>query len=127
MALFKILSNMDDPTKSMPNSYHQGYCYFDVTTGKFWIDTSNAQAGRMAINANHADSATLSQAAVYATSATINGTTDSVSIQENYAHSLYYDSTENTIQLKNGLNGNLGSPITLGSSATIYHWSSTTT
>ena len=55
MALFKILSNMEDTSKQLPNSYHQGYCYFDVNTGKFWIDTTNDVSGRIAINANKAD------------------------------------------------------------------------
>ena len=58
---------MNDTTKNLPNSYHQGYCYFDVNTGKFWIDTTDTSAGRMAINAAHADSAdaaTLAAAAV---------------------------------------------------------------
>ena len=36
----------------MPNSYHQGYCYFDVKTGKFWIDTTDTAAGRLAINSS---------------------------------------------------------------------------
>ena len=62
MALFKIFSNMGDTSKSLPNTYNQGYCYFDVNTRKFWIDTApdNATAeekaaGRIAINAPYAD------------------------------------------------------------------------
>lgn len=50
---------MNDTSKQLPNTYHQGYCYFDVNTGKFWIDTTNASEGRMAINANHADNSDL--------------------------------------------------------------------
>lgn len=53
---------MDDTTKSLPSNYNQGYCYFDVNTKKFWIDTApdNAtaeqkQAGRVPINALRAD------------------------------------------------------------------------
>ena len=41
---------MTNSNKSIPDSYHQGYCYFDVTTGKFWIDTTNDASGRLAIN-----------------------------------------------------------------------------
>lgn len=47
---------MTDKSKNLPTTYHQGYCYFDVNTGKFWIDTTNTAAGRMAINAANADS-----------------------------------------------------------------------
>lgn len=36
----------------------QGYCYFDKTDGKFYVDTTNAAAGRMALNAYKADYAT---------------------------------------------------------------------
>lgn len=52
MALFKILSNMTDTSKNLPNEYHQGYCYFDVNTGRFWIDTTNDASGRMSLNGN---------------------------------------------------------------------------
>ena len=41
---------MDDATKMLPTSYHQGYCYFDINTGKFWIDTTDTADGRKAIN-----------------------------------------------------------------------------
>lgn len=44
---------MDDATKNLPNVYHQGYCYFDVNTGKFWIDTTDLEAGRKSINGTY--------------------------------------------------------------------------
>lgn len=53
MALFKILSNMTDTSRQLPNEYHQGYCYFDVTTGRFWIDTTDDASGRMSLNGNN--------------------------------------------------------------------------
>ena len=108
MALFKILSNMANNTppapfsdeglanvrtealKLLPSTYNQGYCYFDITTGKFWIDTAlntananNKLLGRIPINAYKADKsdiATASLGAVYATSATKDGRTDEIPI-----------------------------------------------
>lgn len=132
MALFKILSNMNDPTKSMPNSYHQGYCYFDVTTGKFWIDTSNTQAGRMAINANHADKsdeATIAYAAIYA----IDDTNELIDnnfpkIQDYYGHNLGINNN-NEIYLISGNGSNTQihdtNKIKLGTHITVYRWTST--
>jgi hypothetical protein len=38
---------MTNPSKSMPNEYHQGYCYFDKNTGRFWIDTTDTKEGRL--------------------------------------------------------------------------------
>lgn len=70
MALFKILSNMDDSSKSMPNTYNKGYCYFDVNTKKFWIDTTDAASGRVAINAPRADIAALATQIPFGTCAT---------------------------------------------------------
>ena len=51
---------MTDPSnnrKDLPAQYHQGYCYFDVRTGKFYIDISDvtAPSSRMALNAERAD------------------------------------------------------------------------
>ena len=44
---------MTNANQAMPNTYHQGYCYFDVTTGKFWIDTKdNDSTGRLAIHSS---------------------------------------------------------------------------
>ena len=43
MALFKILNNFSSG-RSIQNAsitHNAGYCYFDKTTGKFWVDTSN--------------------------------------------------------------------------------------
>lgn len=37
--------------KPLPTTYNQGYCYFDKTTGRFWIDTIDGDAnGRVQIN-----------------------------------------------------------------------------
>lgn len=46
---------MDDSSKSLPSNYVKGYCYFDVRDGKFWVDTSDAASGRLALNAVKAD------------------------------------------------------------------------
>lgn len=43
---------MTDKTKNLPETYHQGYCYFDVNTGRFWIDTTDDESGRMSLNGN---------------------------------------------------------------------------
>ena len=55
MALFKIFGNFASGNTTLPTTYTQGYCYFDKNTGKFWVDTTNAAAGRMALNAEKAD------------------------------------------------------------------------
>ena len=92
---------MNDRTKALPTSYHQGYCYFDVTTGKFWIDTSNAAAGRMAINAYKAD-------------VDNNGNVFS----STYANKLVSDSTNHTLTLQGYDSNDLSSgTVTLGALA----------
>ena len=48
MALFKILNNFTSgKSVSQLTSHTTGYCYFDKTTGKFWVDTSNDAAGML--------------------------------------------------------------------------------
>ncbi|MBR6253142.1 MAG: hypothetical protein IKR04_04840 [Clostridia bacterium] len=48
MALFKILNNFTSgKSVNQLASHTTGYCYFDKTTGKFWIDTSNDAAGML--------------------------------------------------------------------------------
>lgn len=50
MALFKILNNFTSGRSIDTVVNHTaGYCYFDKTTGKFWIDTSNNAAGMLQI------------------------------------------------------------------------------
>ena len=39
MALFKIFNNIDS-NNGLPDTYTKGYCYFDATTNKFYIDTA---------------------------------------------------------------------------------------
>ncbi len=51
MALFKIFGNFASGNTTLPTSATQGFCYFDKNTGKFYIDTTNAVSGRMALNA----------------------------------------------------------------------------
>ena len=66
MALFKILKNNKRAdgttissdsrtivTGSNPPQYHEGWCYFDTTTNKFWIDIDNTT--RVPLNAQNAD------------------------------------------------------------------------
>lgn len=62
MALFKILNNFasSNPITEVTTA-HEGYCYFDKTTAKFWIDTSNNPTDRMALNAYKADWAVADQ------------------------------------------------------------------
>lgn len=49
MALFKILKGPEYETVNgqqvsrLPNTYHEGYCYFTTDTHKFYIDISNEQ------------------------------------------------------------------------------------
>ena len=159
MALFKILSNMVDnnppdpygyinnqedaglaqvrsEATGLPNTFNQGYCYFDRSTGKFWIDTTPTNSGtvtlsnkndtskshvqgRIPINAYYADLAKL------ATSATYDGTgvTDSDKITS-YVHGSSIDN--GYLYLLNGDNNRIpDAPIPLGSQVTIYRWTST--
>ena len=45
MALFKILNNFSSGRSVQElTSHNAGYCYFDKTTGKFWVDTSSNAA-----------------------------------------------------------------------------------
>ena len=52
MALFKIKKGLK---ANLPTTYVEGYCYFTTDDGKFYIDTSNAAAGRVVLNAEKAD------------------------------------------------------------------------
>jgi hypothetical protein len=85
LALFKILSNMDNPQNALPNTYHKGYCYFDVSTGLFWIDINDTEGSeeRIALNAHKADWAAYAQSAGTATSATHAITADSATTATN--------------------------------------------
>lgn len=55
MALFKIHKGL---ANNLPTTYNEGYCYLTTDDGKFYIDTTNAKAGRIALNAKKADSIT---------------------------------------------------------------------
>lgn len=122
MALFKILSNMNDTTKNLPNSYHQGYCYFDVNTGKFWIDTTDTSTGRMAINSYLADIATLANAAVYETGP--NAGDPLHKINEYYGHSLSLSGNTVSLMAGDGTTS-LGSITLPDSGVTDIVWDST--
>lgn len=50
MALFKISKGQ---AANLPNTYHEGYCYFTTDDGKFYIDTSNE--ARVSLNAHISD------------------------------------------------------------------------
>lgn len=65
---------MDDASKTLPSNYNQGYCYFDVNTKKFWIDTApnsatatEKAAGRVPLNALRADFADMGVRIPFAT------------------------------------------------------------
>ena len=132
MALFKILSNMNNPNSNLPKTYHQGYCYFDVNTQKFWIDTKNTADGRVAINAPHADKsdeATIAYAAIYAIDSTNELIDDNFpKIQDYYGHNLGVNNN-NEIYLISGNGSNTQihdtDKIKLGTHITVYHWTST--
>ena len=50
LALFKILNNFTSGRSiSQLASHTAGFCYFDKTTGKFWVDTSDNAAGMLQI------------------------------------------------------------------------------
>lgn len=63
MALFKILKGPEYETvegqkvSRLPNTYHEGYCYFTTDTHKFYIDISNENdpSSRVELNAYLAD------------------------------------------------------------------------
>ena len=40
---------------NLPKTYHEGYCYFTVDDGKFYIDTTDDASGRIVLNAASAD------------------------------------------------------------------------
>lgn len=164
MALFKILSNMvvdenspktpPDPygcikgveddglakvrekATSLPSSFNQGYCYFDRSTGKFWIDTTVTPKdgvelnenkndrnsiyvqGRIPINAYYADLALLATSAEY----------DGIGTEEenkitSYVHGTDVDGNR-VLTLLNGQGQPISSPaIDLGTIVTICEWS----
>lgn len=46
MALFKILNNFGTSNSiTSLTSHNAGYCYFDINTNKFYIDTTDNAAG----------------------------------------------------------------------------------
>ena len=70
MALFKIFNNIDSKTlntatnkyeyNSLPNTYKQGYMYFDASKNLFYIDTAGeggSTGTRVALNAYGAEKA----------------------------------------------------------------------
>lgn len=56
MALFKINKGSK---KNLPTTYNDGYCYFTTDDGKFYIDTSDDETGRVLLNAGTADALTV--------------------------------------------------------------------
>lgn len=67
---------MDDSSQPLPSKANKGYCYFDVSTGKWWVDiagngsqdaisseTTASGFNRMPLNAHKADISTVSLAA----------------------------------------------------------------
>ena len=52
LALFKIFKG---ESQNLPQNYNEGYAYFTIDDGKFYIDTNNSSNGRVALNANKAD------------------------------------------------------------------------
>lgn len=54
MALFKILGNFNSSNSiTSLTSHNQGYCYFDINTNKFYIDTSDTEAGLRQLNGTY--------------------------------------------------------------------------
>lgn len=53
MALFKIHKGRSE---NLPQTYHEGYAYFTIDDGKFYIDTDDTPEGRIVLNAARADS-----------------------------------------------------------------------
>lgn len=126
MALFKILSNFPNGTAgittteqsnittSLPTKANQGYCYFDVKTGKWWVDiagdgSTNAKAitdissndnstkfNRMPLNAYKAD---LADVAILARAAEHDGLGNTIS--ETYAANIGFDPSTNKLRLYN--------------------------
>ena len=69
MALFKIFNNIDS-NHSLPSTYTKGYCYFDATTNKFYIDTAGdggTTGTRVPLNALYADLTKVGQRIPFAT------------------------------------------------------------
>jgi len=60
LALFKIFNNIDS-NNNLPATYNKGYCYFDATTNKFYIDTDGngtTTGTRVPLNSKFSDVAT---------------------------------------------------------------------
>lgn len=91
---------MDTGSQQLPTTYHQGYCYFDVNTGKFWIDVNDVPGSekRMALNAYKSDWSSYAQTAESATSATHAITADSATTATN----AQYDSESQDISTTYG-------------------------
>lgn len=54
MALFKILNNFGTSNSiTSLTSHNAGYCYFDVNTNKFYIDTTDNAAGLRQLNGTY--------------------------------------------------------------------------
>ncbi len=79
MALFKIFKNINANNR-LPQSYHEGYCYFDIATNKFWIDTSNAAAGRRPLNALRTNVADTAKSIIFGTCSTAASTATKIVI-----------------------------------------------
>lgn len=52
MALFKISKGKSN---KLPVTYKEGHCYFTTDDGKFYVDTTDTAAGRVALNALYSD------------------------------------------------------------------------
>lgn len=52
MALFKIFNNFNNPSKTIDDitNHNTGFCYFDASTNKFYVDTTNTSAGVRQLN-----------------------------------------------------------------------------
>jgi hypothetical protein len=76
LALFKIFNNIDT-NNALPSTYNKGYCYFDASTNKFYIDTAGTggtTGTRVPLNALRADISKIGQRIPFVTCTTAAGT-----------------------------------------------------
>ena len=132
LALFKILSNMDNTSQPLPSKANKGYCYFDVNTGKWWVDiagngtqdaisseTHESGFNRMPLNAHKADMAVLSKAtenAVYEVDDQGETVNQYLNIAKTYGTNLLFNN--NILSLKN-IYGTSVSNVTFGALASV--------
>lgn len=135
---------MDDTSQQLPQKANKGYCYFDVNTGKWWVDiggngTTNAVSSidhdsgynRMPLNAYKADISILAYAAekfTYQTQSAGGGVINQEqSIVNNLANNIAFNLTDDKILELRTIKGDMLSSVSFGALAKVNAVSGTYT